>query len=150
MKLYFPPLAQFAVFAAFGFFVSRLLPQLHIDFGGLFWVAIPLFLAGALILLAAVRSFGKAETTVNPIEPGRAESLVTNGLYRWTRNPMYLGMLLVMLGGMLVLQNAASFLGPILFVTSMTVLQIKPEERVLKQKFGEAYAQYAEQTRRWL
>lgn len=150
MKLYFPPLAQFVVFAVIGYLASILSPRTAFDFGIEAWAAIPLLVAGVLVLLAAVRSFGEADTTVNPIEPDKAEALVTSGLYRWTRNPMYLGMLLVMLGAVLLLQNVASFIGPALFVTSITVLQIKPEERVLKQKFGAAYERYAQNTRRWL
>ena len=150
MKLYFPPLAQFLVFALAGWVVSWLLPQLTFGSGLANAIAALALVAGMVILIVAVRSFGKASTTINPIEPDKASHLVTNGLYRFTRNPMYLGLLLVMLGGALLLQNYAALIGPVLFVASMTALQIRPEERVLRQKFGSEYDEYVSHTRRWI
>ena len=150
MKLYFPPLAQFLVFALTGWAASWLLPHLTFGSGIANAIAALALVAGLVILIVAVRSFGKASTTINPIEPDKASHLVTDGLYRFTRNPMYLGLLLVMLGGALFLQSYAALIGPLLFVGSMTALQIKPEERVLRQKFGAEYDEYVSQTRRWI
>lgn len=149
-RLYFPPLVQFVLYGLAGYIFAANAPALAYKSAALQWASIPAVAAGVLVLLLAVRSFGKANTTVNPIEPEKAEQLVTTGLYRFTRNPMYLGMLLVLLGGALALQNIAAFGGPILFAVSITLLQIIPEERVLEQKFGSAFTAYRQQTRRWL
>lgn len=149
MKLYFPPLAQFIVYGLLGYLASRAMPSLGYTASIAVWIALVMFGLGAIILFQAVRLFGKAETTVNPIEPEKAERLVTSGLYRFTRNPMYLGMLLVLLGGALYLQNIAALSGPLAYMLSMTFLQIKPEERVLSAKFGKPFEDYCQRTRRW-
>jgi len=149
-KLYFPPLMQFAFYGLAGYILATNLPALAYGSVPLFWLSVPVIAAGALVLFFAVRSFGRANTTVNPITPEQAEQLVTTGLYRFTRNPMYLGMLLVLVGGALALQNLAAFSGPILYALSITLLQIIPEERVLEQNFGSAFTAYRKQTRRWL
>ena len=150
MKLYFPPLAQFLVFGLLGCIAAWLLPELDFALGAAPFVALLILVAGLTLLYLAVRSFRTAATTVNPIEPDQATELVTDGLYGFTRNPMYLGMLLVLLGGAVFVQNYAALIGPVLFVASITALQIKPEERVLREKFGADYEHYAQNTRRWI
>lgn len=112
--------------------------------------ALGVALAGGLIALAGVAAFHKARTTVNPLAPARASALVTGGVYGITRNPMYLGMLLVLLGWAVWLGNVAALLGPAVSVLVLNQLQIKPEERILRQRFGEAYVRYAARVRRWL
>jgi protein-S-isoprenylcysteine O-methyltransferase Ste14 len=112
--------------------------------------AIGLALAGAFIALAGVREFRRARTTVNPLAPARASSLVTGGVFGRTRNPMYLGMLLVLAGWAVWLGNAAAWLGLPLFVVVLNGLQIKPEERILRERFGAAFDDYAARVRRWL
>ena len=106
--------------------------------------------AGGIVALAGVRAFGRARTSVNPLAPQNASALVTAGVYQFTRNPMYLGMGLVLVGWAVWLGNAAALLGLPLFVVLLDTLQIKPEERALRQRFGEAYARYAARVRRWL
>ncbi|MEP2736726.1 MAG: isoprenylcysteine carboxylmethyltransferase family protein [Erythrobacter sp.] len=149
-KLYFPPLLQFMVYGIGGYIAAASFPALAYQSTSLFWASLPLGLVGIVILLISVRSFAKAGTTVNPIEPEKAEQLVTSGLYRCTRNPMYLGMLLVLLAAALAVQNIAALGGPLFFMVSITHLQIIPEERVLERTFGDAFAAYRQQTRRWL
>ena len=149
-KLPFPPLLQCVFFGIVGFALAQNVPSLGFQFEALFWVSIALVLAGLIVLLLSVRSFGKAGTTVNPIEPDKAGQLVTTGLYSFTRNPMYLGMLLVLLGGALGLQNIAAFSAPILYAISITRFQIIPEERDLVEIFGTAFSDYCSQTRRWI
>ena len=110
-----------------------------------------LFLAiGAIILVLAVRAFVRVRTTVNPLSPEEADTLVTNGLYRLSRNPMYLAMACLLVGVAFLIGNLAAFIGPVLFVCVMTELQIKPEERALHSKFGEAFLAYCRRTRRWI
>ena len=112
--------------------------------------ALLLATAGAALALAGVWAFAQARTTVNPLAPRRARELVTHGVYRHTRNPMYLGMLLALAGWAVWLGNAAAL--PVLpaFVLVLNALQIRPEEAALRERFGEAYARYACRARRWL
>ena len=82
--------------------------------------------------------------------PQKASALVTSGVYRITRNPMYLGMLLVLAGWAVWLGNAAALIGLPLFVGVLNLLQIAPEERVLRGRFGDAFTRYAARVRRWI
>jgi len=107
-------------------------------------------LAGGATALAGDLAFKRAETTVNPFKPQNTSSLVTSGVYRFTRNPMYLGLLMVVLGWGAFLCSALALLGPVAFVTYITRFQIVPEERVLLAKFGMTYAAYIGRVRRWL
>jgi protein-S-isoprenylcysteine O-methyltransferase Ste14 len=112
--------------------------------------ALGLALLGGMLALAGIWAFYRVRTTGNPLAPRRASTLVTTGIYRFTRNPMYLGMLLVLLGWAVYLGNVATLLGPLLSVLLLNRLQIGPEERVLRERFTEHYARYAAQVRRWV
>lgn len=84
------------------------------------------------------------------MNPDNAAKLVTIGIYRVSRNPMYLGMLLFLLAWALFLSNYAALFPPVLFVISMTLFQIKPEEKTLHNKFGPEYDDYSRRVRRWI
>lgn len=120
--------------------------------GGLLATAGALLLAaaGGAVALAGLLAFRQARTTFNPLAPQQASALVTGGIYRYTRNPMYLGMLAVLAGWGVWLGNAASWLGLPLSMAVLTVLQIRPEERILRARFGAAFDVYAARVRRWL
>ncbi len=150
MKLRIPPLLQAAIFALISWALAALVPQASISLNWLNLIAIGLLMIGSAILLAAVLDFSRNETTVNPLEPEQAETLVVSGLFRFTRNPMYLGMALLLFAWALYLANALAIIGPVLFVVSITALQIKPEEEVLGKIFGQDYAEYRKRVRRWL
>jgi len=111
--------------------------------------AILLLLAG-MVGIAGVRAFARARTTVNPLQPQAASRLVTSGIYRYSRNPMYLALLLALLGWSAWLGNAAALLLIPLFVLAMNRLQIRPEERALESLFGDAFRSYARKVRRWI
>ncbi|WBY01142.1 isoprenylcysteine carboxylmethyltransferase family protein [Ramlibacter tataouinensis] len=100
--------------------------------------------------LLGLLAFRGSRTTVNPLAPQRASALVTGGVYRVTRNPMYLGMALLLLAWGVYLSAWLAFAGPLLFVLYITRFQILPEERALQENFGEAFTRYAAQVRRWL
>ena len=113
-------------------------------------LALALVAVGAAFDLAGLWAFRRARTTINPMKPQAAAALVTAGVYRITRNPMYLGMLLVLAGWAVWLGNAAAFVGLPLFVGVLNLLQIAPEERVLRERFGDAFTRYAARVRRWI
>lgn len=148
-----PPLIDLAC-AALMWALARWLPQAQWCPRGASWlvwlVAIALALAGGLIALAGVHEFKRARTTINPLAPQRTSSLVVGGVYQYTRNPMYLGMLLVLIGWGVWLGNMAALVaGPLLAVLALNALQIGPEERVMRERFGDDYAGYAARVRRW-
>ena len=109
-----------------------------------------LALAGGAIALAGSLEFKRARTTVNPFKPESSTALVTSGIYRFTRNPMYVGLALLLLGWSAFLCSAWALFGPVIFVLYINRFQITPEERVLSAKFGAAYAEYTTRVRRWL
>ena len=113
-------------------------------------VAIPLAVAGIAIDVISLRQFRAAETTINPLKPENATSLVRDGMFSVSRNPMYLGMLLVLIGWGAWLGSAGNAALLLLFVFTMNVLQIKPEEAVLSSLFGQQYENYCEEVRRWI
>lgn len=115
------------------------------------WAASLAFLgAGAAIGTAGVWSFRKAQTTVNPWRPHGSSALVSSGIYRFTRNPMYLGLLLVLFGWGLFLANVFALALAWAFVPYMNRFQIRPEERALQQTYGQSFRDYCGRVRRWL
>lgn len=107
-------------------------------------------LTGIAFDLLGVLAFYRAKTTVNPLKPSATSSIVQGGVYRFTRNPMYLGMLLVLAGYALYLSHPLALLLLPVFVVYLTRFQIMPEERILKEKFGATYSSYASHVRRWI
>ncbi|MBL8339155.1 MAG: isoprenylcysteine carboxylmethyltransferase family protein [Rhodoferax sp.] len=107
-------------------------------------------LLGGIVSTAGARAFRRVRTTVNPLHPERASSMVTSGIFRFTRNPMYVGIALVLLGFFLAFGALSAILGLPAFVGYITRFQILPEERILEAKFGSAYAAYRARVRRWL
>lgn len=113
-------------------------------------IALAVAALGVAISAAGTVSFWRAKTTVNPTRPDAASSLVVTGIYRLTRNPMYLGLLLVLAGWAIYLSNAVTFVGPLLFLLYINRFQIVPEERALAARFGLAFDDYRRRTRRWI
>ena len=108
------------------------------------------YIAGLSILVWAVRLFKKQNTTVNPIKIENASSLVVSGVFKYSRNPMYLGMLMIIISTSIFYLNIYSILTPFLFVFWINKFQIKREEIFLTEKFGKEYLSYKNKTRRWL
>ena len=105
---------------------------------------------GAAFDVAGIIAFRRAKTTVNPMKPEKSAVLVSSGVYRITRNPMYVGMVFILLAWAVVLASLWALFGPILFAVCTTRFQIKPEERVLAARFGDEFASYRARVRRWL
>jgi protein-S-isoprenylcysteine O-methyltransferase Ste14 len=112
--------------------------------------AILILAVGLLVMLAGVISFRHAKTTVNPLKPETATALVTSGIYRYTRNPMYLGMLMVLLAWAVYLASPAALLGVLAFWAFIGHFQIRTEENALAGLFGSAFMDYMSRVRRWL
>ena len=125
-------------------------PAARLDFALRLPLAVLCLLAGAALDGWSLWNFRRQRTTVNPLAPARASSLVTGGVYRITRNPMYVGFTLLLTAWAVVLAAWPAFLGSVVYVLYITRFQIVPEERALAQLFGESYAQYTRRVRRWL
>lgn len=145
-----PPLLVWVVFAGAMLGVARVVPTLTFKLPGAFACALAFAVLGAAVALAGVVAFRRARTTVNPLTPSAAGSVVSGGIYRLTRNPMYLGFLVALAGWAAHLSNAAAALLLPAFFAYMTRFQIKPEERALAAKFGPQFTQYMCRVRRWL
>ena len=128
---------------------TRLVPPLALP--GVARVAVAAVLVGVGVGLAisGVLTFKRAKTTVNPTTPAAASALVRTGVFRFTRNPLYLGLLLCLVAWAVYLSNALALLIVPLFVLYMNRFQIAPEERALATLFGDAYAAYKREVRRW-
>ena len=111
---------------------------------------IAIALGGVAVAIAGLAAFRRAKTTVHPLKPETASTLVTSGVYRFTRNPMYVGLALVLVAWGVFLSSVWSVLGPLVFIYYMTRFQIMPEERVLSGIFGATYSEYQGRVRRWL
>jgi protein-S-isoprenylcysteine O-methyltransferase Ste14 len=109
-----------------------------------------LYFVGLTVLILAVRLFKKQNTTVNPIKIENASSLVTSGIFEYSRNPMYLGMALILLGLTLMFNVIGGTLFTLLFTIYITKFQIKPEEEVMEKLFGEDFLEYKQNVRMWL
>jgi protein-S-isoprenylcysteine O-methyltransferase Ste14 len=109
-----------------------------------------LFVASGFFGISGVIAFRKARTTVNPTRPETASAMVVSGIYRHTRNPMYLALLLMLIGWATYLSQVLAFLFLPMFVAYMNRFQILPEERALSAKFGQEYSDYLRSVRRWL
>lgn len=113
-------------------------------------IALLLAIKGGSIAAAGVIAFRKADTTVNPMTPEESSRVVQHGIYRHTRNPMYLGFLFVLVAWAVWLAAPWALLGPVLYAAWTTRFQILPEERALAERFGDEYRAYCRRTRRWV
>jgi protein-S-isoprenylcysteine O-methyltransferase Ste14 len=107
-------------------------------------------LVGAAFTIAGIVSFRRAKTTVSPLKPESASSLVSSGVYTITRNPMYVGLLSLLVAWTVFLSSPLALVGPLAFFLYIGRFQIAPEERALSNLFGSEYANYRARVRRWL
>jgi protein-S-isoprenylcysteine O-methyltransferase Ste14 len=112
--------------------------------------ALALVTIGAAFDLAALWAFHRARTTINPMKPQATAHLITDGVYRLTRNPMYLGLVLFLSAAVVYLWSLWAVLGPLAFVTYINRFQIAPEERIMRKRFGTDFTAYCARVRRWL
>jgi protein-S-isoprenylcysteine O-methyltransferase Ste14 len=138
------------VLAVAMWFVAMQLPSFAISVPWNHLFATTISCVGVIFLLAGGYAFHGAKTTVNPSRPNTTSSIVTSGIYRRSRNPMYVGALLALAGWAVFLSNALPFVFLPVFVMYMNRFQILPEERALSAKFGAEYETYKRVVRRWL
>ena len=140
--------------------IVTLICALIIYFSSLFFSSytFPLFNAlsilslgsGLLLIFLAVNSFKKSQTTINPLQPDLASSLVTDGVFKYSRNPMYLGMLFILIFISLRFNLIGGSLVALGFVIYITKYQIVPEEIAMVKLFNDKFIAYKSRVRRWL
>ena len=113
-------------------------------------ISILIFLVGTLILINPVFKFIKSKTTVNPIKFRKVSKLITTGIFKYSRNPMYLGMIFIVISTSIFYLNYYSITTPFIFYFWINRFQIKREEIFLAKKFGKEYISYKSKTRRWI
>mgnify|MGYP006169944907 CR=1 FL=1 len=150
LELKIPPLVLVALFALAMWLLAQLVPPLALPAVWGLVLAIGFAGGGVAVAVSGVLAFRRANTTVDPRVPQQSSSLVIRGIYRYSRNPMYVGFLLLLMAWVFYLLSAAALALLPLFVLYMNRFQIAPEERFLLQKFGAEYQAYTRQVRRWL
>ncbi len=109
-----------------------------------------LIISGLIVIASAIVLFKKNKTTVTPLNPSRSTKLITGGIYKYSRNPMYLGLLMIVISTTIFYLNIFSITTPIIFYFWINKFQIKREEIFLTEKFGKEYLLYKTKTRRWI
>ena len=150
MKLKVPPAAQAILFGLLMYIIDKYITIGNFSFIGQTVTAITIFSIGILITIIAIWRFIKAKTTSDPTNPSKATTLVTHGIYKYSRNPMYLTILIVLFSWMIALGNIFNIIVLIIFVYYITTYQIKPEEEALTKLFKNDYTNYCNKVRRWI
>lgn len=150
MTLKIPPVVQVVIVAVAMWLTALLLPSATISFSPIKWLGGFLCVAGVASALCGVFAFKKANTTVDPRSPNKTTSLVIQGIYKYSRNPMYLGFLFFLIGLSFILGNFASVVLLPMFVLFMNRYQIMPEENFMQEKFGAEFELYKRRVRRWI
>ena len=150
LELKVPPPAVALVTAVLMWLVSQAAPVLDFNIPARSLIAAILAAAGVIVAISGVATFARAKTTVNPTTPQSSSTLVSWGIYTLTRNPMYLGLLLVLTGWAIFLSNLLPFLLLPAYIFYMNRFQIAPEERALTSLFGSEYVAYRSHVRRWI
>jgi len=149
MKIKIPPPLVTFIFAGILYLLAKFLPVGSFYFFGQIVLMYVLLGIGVIVMLSALLQFFRKKTTTNPLHPDKASYLVTNGIFKYTRNPMYLAMLLFLIAFALKLGNAFNSLVLAGFVYYMNHFQIKYEEEALHKHFKKEYKLYTKATRRW-
>jgi protein-S-isoprenylcysteine O-methyltransferase Ste14 len=150
LELRVPPPAVGLAIALLMWLAALATPSLDFGLPGRGVAVLAIAAGGVCIGATAFLQFRKTNTTVNPMTPEASSALVVAGIFRWTRNPMYLGMLVVLIAWALWLSNALAFIVLPLFVAYLNRFQILPEERALQARFGAEFERYCRSVRRWL
>ena len=151
LELKVPPDVVLLVVAGLMWLAAALTPPLEVaPLGYRVVVAAIVTLLAVTLVAAAKTALARAGTTSDPRRPDQAVCLVTTGAYRFTRNPIYLAMMLALLAWAVLLSNPVSACVSAAFAAYIGRFQIRPEERALRDRLGQGYAEYAHGVRRWL
>lgn len=150
LELKVPPLALVILAGGCMWLITRAVPAFGLVSPAHVAPAVGVVIIGLVIAGTGIVSFRMAKTTVNPMKPESSSTLVVTGIYRMTRNPMYLGFLSILFGWGIFLSNILALLILPSFVLYMNRFQIEPEERALTNLFGRAFVTYRDRVRRWI
>ena len=150
LDLKIPPPIVGALVATAMWAVANVGPQFSLELHVQYTIVCILIVMGVAFDLLGLAAFRASRTTFNPLKPDHASALVTGGVYRFTRNPMYVGAMLLLLAWGIYLSSLLSLAGPPAFIMYITRFQIQPEERALRNIFGEKFSSYEKRVRRWL
>ena len=148
METRIPPPIVTLVFGLSIYFSREIFQAVEIKYS--FYIGILLLVLGLAILISAVRLFRKDKTTVNPLSPEQATKLVTGGIFKFSRNPMYLGMACVLSSMAMFFNIIGGIVLIALFCAYITKFQIIPEEKAMIDLFSQDFDQYKQTTRRWI
>jgi len=148
METKIPPPIVTLIFGLAIYLSRTIFPEIEIRYSSFFGMV--LLLLGFFILISAVKLFRNDKTTVNPLSPEQATKLVTNGIFKLSRNPMYLGMAVILASVAVFFNIIGGIISMALFCLYITKFQIIPEEKAMKELFAQDFEQYMQATRRWI
>ncbi len=143
-----PPPILVIILTSLVYFSSTKLELIYLPYRQI--VSVIILIIGLIVIVSPVVDFIKSKTTVNPVKFKNVNRLVTNGIYRYSRNPMYLGMILIIISTTVYYLNFLSVFSPLIFYIWINKFQINREETFLEDKFGSEYLEYKSKTRRWI
>jgi protein-S-isoprenylcysteine O-methyltransferase Ste14 len=150
LKLKIPPPAYALIIGFLMWSLNKYFPVVHFISSPWNKIGLVLIALAFTMDLSSLFLFFKKHTTPSPFTPDNASALVTTGLYKMTRNPMYVGLLIILAGYGVWLGSLMPFVLLPVFYGLITHMQIKPEEAILEKKFGQEYLDYKSRVRRWL
>jgi protein-S-isoprenylcysteine O-methyltransferase Ste14 len=148
METKIPPPIVTLIFGFATYLSRKIFPEIEIQYSSFFGIF--LLLLGFFILISAVKLFRNDKTTVNPLSPEQATKLVSNGIFKLSRNPMYLGMAVILASVAVFFNIIGGIISMALFCLYITKFQIIPEEKAMKELFAQDFEQYMQATRRWI
>tara|TARA_B100001939_G_C16891031_1_gene595396 strand:- start:858 stop:1307 length:450 start_codon:yes stop_codon:yes gene_type:complete len=143
-----PPPILVIILTSLVYFSSTKLELIYLPYRQI--VSVIILIIGLIVIVSPVVDFIKSKTTVNPVKFKNVNRLVTTGIYRYSRNPMYLGMILIIISTTIYYLNFLSVFSPLIFYIWINKFQINREEIFLEDKFGSEYLKYKSKTRRWI
>ena len=147
-KIKIPPTFLTLLFLVLNYILSFYFVKIDIPYKYFFTTL--LLILGFYIIIRSIRLFAQTKTSIDPLRPFKSTSLITNDIYKYSRNPMYFGYLLIILGSSVYLGNVISIIVIPLFIFTINFLQITPEEEALKDLYGPRYDEYLSKVRRWI
>ena len=143
-----PPPIVGLIFGILINYTKDIFPNLEIKNDNL--LGIFTIIVGLVCILSAINLFKKYKTTITPLNPSSATNLITNGIYKFSRNPMYLGMLLILAGISIMVNPIGGLLLMLIFLNYINKFQIIPEEKAMADLFKDEFLEYKEKVRRWI